>query len=101
TCADVLLVPSKTSASGDQEGTPTVICEAGAARLPVISTRHAGIPEQIDDGTTGLLADEGDPAGLARHLQTIAADRALARALGEAGRAKMLRSYSIEANRRA
>ena len=101
TLADVLLVPSKTSASGDQEGTPTVICEAGAARLPVISTRHAGIPEQVDDGTTGLLTDENDPAGLARHIQTIAADRAAARAMGEAGRVKMQRSYSIEANRRA
>jgi glycosyltransferase involved in cell wall biosynthesis len=101
TVADVLLVPSKTSASGDQEGTPTVICEAGAARVPVISTRHAGIPEQIDDGVTGFLADENDPAGLARHLQTIAADRAAARAMGEAGRVKMQRSYSIEANRRA
>jgi len=78
-----------------------VICEAGAARLPVISTRHAGIPEQVDDGETGLLGDENDPAGLARHIQTIAADRAAARAMGEAGRVKMQRSYSIEANRRA
>jgi len=99
--ADVLLVPSRTSASGDQEGTPTVICEAGAARLPVISTRHAGIPEQIEHGTTGLLADEGDPAGLARHLVSLAADRPGARAMGAAGRAKMASSYSIQANRSA
>src|SRR6185369_3094091 len=101
TVADVLLVPSKTSASGDQEGTPTVICEAGAARLPVISTRHAGIPEQVDDGVSGLLAGEGDPEGLAKHLVRLAGDRALARAMGEAGRTKMQAEYSIDANRRA
>lgn len=100
TNADVVLVPSKTSPSGDQEGTPTVICEAGAARLPVISTRHAGIPEQIDDGATGLLADEGDPAGLARHLVTLARDRAFGVALGQAAHAKMATSYSLSAQRR-
>jgi colanic acid/amylovoran biosynthesis glycosyltransferase len=100
TRADVVLVPSKTSPSGDQEGTPTVICEAGAARLPVVSTRHAGIPEQIDDGATGLLAAEGDPAGLARHLIALARDRAGARALGEAARVKMAASYSLLAQQR-
>ncbi|MSP73842.1 MAG: NAD-dependent epimerase/dehydratase family protein [Myxococcales bacterium] len=58
--ADVLLCPSWTVSNGDQEGTPTVICEAGASGLAIISTRHAGIPEQIDDGRSGLLSDERD-----------------------------------------
>jgi colanic acid/amylovoran biosynthesis glycosyltransferase len=48
--SDVLLVPSRTAADGDQEGTPTVICEGSAAGLPIVSTRHAGIPEQVDHG---------------------------------------------------
>ena len=98
--ADVLLVPSRTARSGDQEGTPTVICEGGAAGLPVVSTRHAGIPEQIDDGVTGLLADERDHAAMAGHLVRLAADPDLRRALGEAARKKMHDEYSIDAHRR-
>ncbi len=97
--ADVLLVPSRTTRSGDQEGTPTVICEGSAAGLPVVSTRHAGIPEQVDDGVTGLLVGERDRAAMADALVRLAADPARRRVLGDAGRAKMRREYSIEAHR--
>jgi glycosyltransferase involved in cell wall biosynthesis len=96
--SDVLLVPSKTTASGEQEGTPTVICEGSAARLPIVATRHAGIPEQVDDGVTGLLADERDVDGLAAHLVALARDPARRAALGGAGRAKMDREYSLAAH---
>jgi glycosyltransferase involved in cell wall biosynthesis len=97
--ADVLLVPSRTAADGDEEGTPTVIVEAGAAGLPVVSTRHAGIPEQVADGQTGLLAGERDVPGLADALATIAKDPARAHAMGEAGRERMARDYSLAAHR--
>jgi colanic acid/amylovoran biosynthesis glycosyltransferase len=97
--ADVLLVPSRVAANGDEEGTPTVIVEGGAARLPVVSTRHAGIPEQIDDGTTGLLTDERNIAGLADALAALANDPARRAAMGEAARAKMQREYSLAAHR--
>lgn len=97
--ADVLLVPSRVAANGDEEGTPTVIVEGGAARLPVVSTRHAGIPEQVDDGTTGLLAAERDVAGLADALAALAKDPARRAAMGEAARAKMQRECSLAAHR--
>ncbi len=96
--ADVLLVPSRTSASGEQEGTPTVICEGSAARLPIVATRHAGIPEQVVPGETGLLADERDVEGLAAHLVTLARDPAMREAFGIAGRAYMQANYSLEAH---
>jgi colanic acid/amylovoran biosynthesis glycosyltransferase len=92
-------VPSRTARDGDQEGTPTVICEGSAAQLPVVSTRHAGIPEQVDDGATGLLADERDHQTLAGHLVALAADPDRRAAYGAAGRAKMLREYSVAALR--
>jgi glycosyltransferase involved in cell wall biosynthesis len=95
---DVLLVPSKTTASGEQEGTPTVICEGSAARLPIVATRHAGIPEQVEHEVTGLLADERDVDTLARHLITLANEPERRRAYGLAGRAKMQREYSLEAH---
>ena len=99
--ADVVLVPSRTAADGDEEGTPTVIVEAGAARLPVVSTRHAGIPEQVDDGVTGLLAGERDVRGLADALAALAADPARRDAMGAAAHAKMAREYSLDAHRAA
>lgn len=96
--ADILLVPSRTAKNGDQEGTPTVICEGSAAGLPVVSTRHAGIPEQVAHGETGLLADERDVETLAAHLVRLAASPDERSAMGAAGRAKMQAEYSIAAH---
>ena len=96
--ADILLAPSRTTAGGDQEGTPTVICEAGAAALPVVSTRHAGIPEQIDEDVTGLLAPERDVDRLAAHLARLCDDVALRKRMGQAAREKISAEYSIEAH---
>ncbi len=97
--ADVVLVPSRTAASGDQEGTPTVIVEAGAARVPIVSTHHAGIPEQVVDGVTGYLAGERDVRGLTEALAKLAGDPALRTSMGEAARMKMEREYSLAAHR--
>ena len=63
--ADVLLVPSITAPDGDMEGLPVVIMEAMASGTLVVATRHSGIPELVDDGRSGWLAIEGDPASLA------------------------------------
>lgn len=101
TAADVLLVPSRTAANGDQEGTPTVICEGSAAGLPVISTRHAGIPEQVEHGVSGLLVDERDVDAMAAALVHLATDPERRAAFGLAGRAKMKAEYSISAARAA
>ncbi len=65
----------------------------------LVSTRHAGIPEQVEDGATGLLAGERDVRGLAEALATLAKDPARRAAMGEAARAKMQREYSLAAHR--
>ena len=61
--ADLFFHHSVTSSKGDQEGIPTVITEAMATGLPVISTYHAGIPELIQDGVNGFLVKEKDIDG--------------------------------------
>ncbi|RKY94276.1 MAG: hypothetical protein DRQ01_02735 [Ignavibacteriae bacterium] len=56
--ADVFVHHSVTSERGDKEGVPTVLMEAMATGLPVISTFHSGIPELINDGINGFLVKE-------------------------------------------
>jgi colanic acid/amylovoran biosynthesis glycosyltransferase len=84
--ADVFVLPSMTATNGDEEGTPTVLLEAGCAQLPVLATRHAGIPEVVADGRSAVLVAEGDPAALAAGLRAILAARSRWPAMGEAGR---------------
>lgn len=67
--ADIFVHHSVTSASGDQEGIPTVVMEAMSTGLPVISTYHAGIPELIDDGINGYLVNEKDVEAYALTMQ--------------------------------
>jgi colanic acid/amylovoran/stewartan biosynthesis glycosyltransferase WcaL/AmsK/CpsK len=57
-----------TSQQGDQEGIPLVLHEAMASGLPIISTRHTGIPELVDDGENGFLVSERDPQAIADRL---------------------------------
>lgn len=77
----LLAVPSRIAAGGDSEGLPTVVMEAMTLGLPVVATRHAGIPEIVSDMTTGLLVPEADPDALARAIQTLSDDPDLARRL--------------------
>lgn len=51
---------SVTSEDGNKEGTPVAVLEAQAMQLPVISTRHAGIPDVVVEGKTGFLVEEND-----------------------------------------
>jgi len=46
------------SKNGDQEGIPNALMEAMAMELPVLSTKHSGIPELVQDGENGFLVDE-------------------------------------------
>jgi len=84
--ADLFVLPSVTAPNGDEEGTPTVLLEAAYARLPVLATHHAGIPEIVADGESGVLVREGDPVALAEGLRTLLAARERWPAMGEAGR---------------
>jgi glycosyltransferase involved in cell wall biosynthesis len=83
--AMLLVVPSRAAGGGDAEGLPTVIMEAMALGLPVVASRHAGIPEIVSDGVTGLLVPETEPAALAAAILSVRRDADLAgRLRGEA-----------------
>ena len=85
--SDILIAPSVTDRRGDQEGIPVTLMEAMATGLPVISSRHSGIPELVRHGESGLLVEEADVAGLASSIARLGQDRALRAAMGKAGHA--------------
>jgi colanic acid/amylovoran biosynthesis glycosyltransferase len=89
---------SLVAADGNSEGMPVAILEAGASGLPVVSTRHAGIPEVVDDGTTGFLVDERDVEGMAERMERLLAEPALAGELGRSARRRIEEHFSIESS---
>lgn len=84
------------AASGDCEGLPNSILEAAAAGLPVIATRHAGIPEAVIDGQTGFLVNENDVDGMAAQMLQIAGNPAMASRMGRSAREYMSQYFAIE-----
>lgn len=82
----LLVAPSVTAANGDQEGIPNVLKEAMATGLPVLTTRHSGIPELVEHGASGLLAPERDVDTLAKYLRTLLEHPELWPDMGRIGR---------------
>lgn len=80
---------------GDSEGTPVVILEASAAGLPVLSTRHAGIPDVIVEGKTGILVDEYEEAAFAQSMIYLAQNEDLARQMGAAGKTHIGQHFTL------
>lgn len=95
--AHLFLLPSVTAKSGDKEGTPTVLLEAQSMGLPVVSTYHAGIPEIVEDGETGLLVPERDSDALADALEKLLSEPEQWAKMGENGREHIEQNHSIEA----
>jgi len=87
---------SITAENGDSEGTPLAVLESSAAGLPVISTRHAGIPDVIIDSETGFLVDENDVHGMAAAMMKILADIDLARKMGNAGKQRIRKNFTMD-----
>ena len=80
------------------DGIPNVLVEAMAMKIPVISTPVAGIPELVQDGRTGCLVPEKDPAALARAIERLARDPDERAALGSAGREAVLARFDRSQN---
>ena len=83
--ASVFVQHSVKAPDGDQEGSPVSIMEAGAAGLPVVSTRHSGIPDIVQHGKTGVLVQEHDIQGMADAMKRLLANHSEAREMGQAG----------------
>lgn len=96
--ATVLALPCRIDSDGAMDNLPTVVMEAMACALPVVSTDIAGISEMVRNGQTGFLVAENDPGATAGALSRLISDRELARSFGLMGRQRAVDVFSIEKN---
>lgn len=91
--ADLAVLLCRVDEDGDRDGLPTVLVEALAHGVPVVSTDVVGIPELVRHRVTGLLVPPDDPESAAAAMQELVADPLLADALGRAGRELVATEY--------
>lgn len=96
--ARVLAQPCVIASDGDRDGIPTVLLEAMAMGVPVISTRVSGIPEAIEDNVDGFLTEAGEVEVLADRIQSLLADVSLADRIALGGRTRVERQFNQEVN---
>lgn len=92
---DIFALACVTDAAGGSDVFPTVILEAMACGRPVVSTKLAGVPESVADGTTGFLVAPGDWEEFARALDKLVRDPELRTRLGGAGRKRLEDEFAI------
>ncbi|MFP4092034.1 MAG: glycosyltransferase [Cyclobacteriaceae bacterium] len=93
--ADVFVHPSITTVQGEKEGIPGALIESRSSGLPVVTTRHAGIPYIVKHGVTGLMADENDVDALADHMLALSEDADLRKTIGKAGQQFTLQELDV------
>jgi glycosyltransferase involved in cell wall biosynthesis len=96
--ADIFVLASCIAEDGDRDGLPNVLVEAQSQALACVATRVSAIPELVRDGQTGVLVEENNPAALARAIESLIANPARRRALGQAGQARVAEAFGLDAN---
>jgi len=87
---DISVLPSLS------ESFSNTLLESMANGVPVVATNVGGNPEIVTDGLNGILVPPKDPATLSRAIAQLLECPELARRLGEAARAKVVKDYSVD-----
>jgi colanic acid/amylovoran biosynthesis glycosyltransferase len=98
--ATIFVLPCTQEKGGGMDNLPTVIMEAMAAGLPVVSTPVAGVPEMVEPDVNGELVPEHDPVAICAALERLISDPERARRLGDRGRQIAQEKFSIEVSGR-
>ena len=96
--AQAAVLPCVVTDSGDRDGLPTVLLEAMARALPVVTTTTSGGPEIVEDRVTGRLCAPGDATALADALEDVLALQDRAQVMGQAGRRRAERLFDLTTN---
>jgi colanic acid/amylovoran biosynthesis glycosyltransferase len=87
---------SVTAESGDSEGTPLAVLEAGAAAVAVIATAHAGIAEVVVHNETGFLVNEYDVESMAAYMVYILENPSIAAEMGKKARLRIKEFFNLD-----
>jgi len=96
--ATVLCLPCRIAQDGNRDALPTVLLEALACGLPVVSTNISGIPEIIDMGENGVLVNPDDAVSTADEIERLLSSQALRDRYSKAGFKKAKDSFDIKNN---
>jgi glycosyltransferase involved in cell wall biosynthesis len=99
--ATIFALPCTREEGGGMDNLPTVIMEAMAAGLPVISTPLAGVPEMVESDSNGILVPEHDPEAVAAAIEHLIVNPEQARRFGDRGRTIAREKFSIETSARS
>jgi glycosyltransferase involved in cell wall biosynthesis len=81
----------------EMEGLGVSLLQASAAAVPIVTSRAGGLPEAVADDISGVLTPPADVPALTAALRRLLDDAALRRQMGDAGRARILAEFSIDA----
>ncbi len=96
--ASCFALPCVEASDGNIDALPTVLLEAMAAGCPCVSTRLSGVPEIIENETSGLLVPPGHPRALAQALERLLTDDAIRGDLAVGGRRRAEERFDIGTN---
>lgn len=89
-CTDIFIHPTLSDCF------PLVLLEAMSASLPIVSTFEGGIPDIVEDGTTGYLVNQKDAEALAKKLAMLIKNPELREQMGKAGRKKYENEFTLD-----
>lgn len=92
--SDLFVMPNRRLSNGDIEGFGLVFLEANVCGLPVIGGRSGGAVDAIEHGRTGYLVEPTSEADVAGRLIELLNQPEKARAMGEAGRKRVLEHFT-------
>lgn len=96
--ATLMVLPCIVGQDGNRDALPTVLLEALAAGLPVVSTAIGGVEEIVDDGRAGVLVPANDAAALANAVRQLLLDPAAQARLAAAGRTRAEQQFDLARN---
>jgi phosphatidyl-myo-inositol dimannoside synthase len=95
-CADVFVMTSRATITGDVEGFGIAVVESALCGTPAVVSRQSGLTEAIEDGVTGVAVPGNNPDATAEAVVALLRDAPRRDAMGAAARARALRDQTWE-----